>query len=384
LSAGFFVAAWPLTGSAQDSLRWSLVREIRFGNTSDVDPLSEISWVRVGADGRTYVFPARAHTESPPVDARYVHVYDANGALVTSFIRGGRGPGEVESVASVGLLGDTLWVWDHSLRRVSSFSLSGTFLSSWSYKLPDGPVGGRAIEQFADGSMVMFRPGFPYIKGNSTPLYPDLYYFTNRSSSRADTLYGVSRFASPIFAYEKSLYQVEDPFTDVPLILAARIGRPRILVVDRAVAKSNAPTAIRILAYEPGKKHTIVARVPYVPRQITRAAADSTLSAVAERQGRFWSGDWRSILKKVLSFPNYYPPVTNAFVGRDGSIWLAREGVGESVTWLVLDSSGKRRGSVSLPRERKILEADLDRLWVEEVNDDEGGVYVVRYRLVKR
>lgn len=88
-----------------------------------------------------------------------VHFFDAEGAAV-GFAGGvGDGPGEFRMVAGAGAMGDTIWAYDYSHRRLTYFDVDGELLSVHALEGEDAtlmPVG-RLGDGFLLGST--YRPG---------------------------------------------------------------------------------------------------------------------------------------------------------------------------------------------------------------------------------
>jgi hypothetical protein len=78
--------------------------------------------------------------------------------------------------------------------------------------------------------------------------------------------------------------------------------------------------------------------------------------------------------------PAFFPPVSAAVVGRDGTIWLrGPEAGGRTVEWTVLTPDGEPRARVRLPAASQVRHAAHDHLWAVE-HDADGVPFVVRYR----
>ncbi len=79
--------------------------------------------------------------------------------------------------------------------------------------------------------------------------------------------------------------------------------------------------------------------------------------------------------------PRFQPPISAMVAGLDGTLWLRREGLGtESVSWVMLDRSGRMVATFPAPTGLRILQARRGIVW--GVVEDEFDVpYVVRYRL---
>lgn len=83
-------------------------------------------------------------------------VYDAAGSLKAAFGRRGGGPGEFQGIGTMGFAGDTLWIYDARLRRVTRVASDGTVLRAepTPADIPvHDPGAGGAV-----GSIVIFTP----------------------------------------------------------------------------------------------------------------------------------------------------------------------------------------------------------------------------------
>lgn len=82
---------------------------------------------------------------------RELRVYGPDGSWRLTIGREGEGPGEMRSAGNLVLAGDTLFLADNQLRRLSAFRLDGAFLTSWPYPAVEG--GGQVLPtaRLADG-----------------------------------------------------------------------------------------------------------------------------------------------------------------------------------------------------------------------------------------
>ena len=69
-----------------------------------------------------------------------VHRFDRHGRWETTIGKEGEGPGEFRRPMAMGWLGDTLWVADRGLSRLSFFSPDGVFLRSLRFSIISGPA----------------------------------------------------------------------------------------------------------------------------------------------------------------------------------------------------------------------------------------------------
>src|SRR5689334_19461011 len=76
---------------------------------------------------QAYVGP-RGQIVVPLFEDRQLRIYDSTGARRARLGRSGAGPGEFGDFSSLGWKGDTMWVADGSLRRISYYSPGDSLL----------------------------------------------------------------------------------------------------------------------------------------------------------------------------------------------------------------------------------------------------------------
>jgi hypothetical protein len=109
--------------------RHRLVAELRIDGARE--EFARIRGFLVARDGRIVL---------PLEQERVIAVYSATGARLNRFGRAGSGPGEFQNLDArrLGWVGDTLWVYDGSQRRLSWFALNGEFLRAQPVAPPTG------------------------------------------------------------------------------------------------------------------------------------------------------------------------------------------------------------------------------------------------------
>jgi hypothetical protein len=168
---------------------WRAEETLRIGSVDDPDQaLVSIPEVSLGADGRIYVGQAR--------DLQ-IRVYSPDGRLLTRIGRKGEGPGELMSINSIGLRGDTLYVSDFRLQRLSFFAPDGTFLTSqqWaSTRIDGGAVRGGMATLVTGAPQVLLpdgsglsEPGLRISVSGAGPTRPPSVTTTPRMVVRATT-----------------------------------------------------------------------------------------------------------------------------------------------------------------------------------------------------
>jgi hypothetical protein len=85
-----------------------------------------------------------------------------------------------------------------------------------------------------------------------------------------------------------------------------------------------------------------------------------------------------------LQVPHYYPPVYSATIAQNGDTWLEVQTGSGLRTWLVLDSSGQRRATVTgAPPKFTLHHVTDDTAW-GVVTDDLDVPYVVGLTITGR
>lgn len=103
--------------SALEAPRGTAEEELRIGAVDDPDLVfSSVVALEVGHDGDIY---------SLHPDERMIRHWSANGELIGTIGREGDGPGEFRMPRTLGWSGDSLWIVDTSLSRISFFDRAG-------------------------------------------------------------------------------------------------------------------------------------------------------------------------------------------------------------------------------------------------------------------
>lgn len=86
--------------------------------------------------------------------SREIRIFDAAGRWLRNIGRDGEGPGEMRGPGFMTRAGDTLFVPDGQLGRLSAFRTDGAFLASWRYPSLEGRGRVMPSHRLADGSWV--------------------------------------------------------------------------------------------------------------------------------------------------------------------------------------------------------------------------------------
>ncbi len=126
---GFAIAILPCLAEAQLAPEfWSVSEELRIGSMDAPNySLTEVTDLTVGPAGQIYVAQDME---------KLIRVYDVRGKFVREIGREGLGPGEFQSVTTLGWKADSLWVVDWEQSRISFFDNAGAHLHTFRFEGP--------------------------------------------------------------------------------------------------------------------------------------------------------------------------------------------------------------------------------------------------------
>ncbi len=270
-----------------------------------------------------------------------VFAFDAAGAFLGSLGRRGRGPGEFQALATVGMHSDTLWVGDLLLGRITRFLKDG---SVWETITPSGtaaraqgiPGPGAYVKRSPEGSVIGSRL---QTMGQADP--------TGR---------------------ELEFWWCWDPTTEVVDTLISRQVRPHSSRVPVENLTTRMPEP---LGGSPGAMAAFERRMSSVPGGAARPPRGM------ERQ-----------IRRLMHVPEHHRTVWELRQGQYGAIWMSRGapydyGTHEGVTWLIaLDGFGPM-GYVNLDFRQRPLNVSPECVWLREPDPTQLTLgHVVKYRIV--
>lgn len=361
-----------------------LVLDREFGGMNDPTlELARVPLMAVGAHGELAV---------PLTTSRQVAVIDIESGEHRVVGRRGQGPGEFSRLSNVGFSGDTLWVVDQTLGRVTYFPADGS-----------GPVvsGARGVVERGEGFLVPL------------PLSPDLILSGRRMLSTGDG--GAQEIDG------QALFNMTAEWEERTGLAELRPGIQRLRLTHEGVSSVQLglhPFSVNpLFAYSPGVSSIVVARradeagTPIPAALVTRIGPDGdtifhvelppalaahrgpiareTVDAIVESWAtmpqlleRFPSAAViRSGVEEGLDPPDRHPPVTQLVLGIDGRTWVrGPDPWTGSVVWQVLDDRGTVVARARAGREIEGLAADDEGLW-GVVLDEFDVPTIVRYAL---
>ena len=318
-----------------------------------------------------------------------VHRFDHQGEWSGMIGREGDGPGEFRRPGAMGWLGDTLWVADHRLGRLSFFERSGEFVRSVQFGVVIGSTMLRP-QRVLSGGRIVSVPSVPVRFNGDIDSLPVLLLDEERTIQ--DTLawqavgkavVSVASQASDIRSGQRTM-SVRHPFDRRGLIAFDPMGRWVYLATWRSNAHGDSYLELLQIAAT-GDTSTAaelpLGRVSLAPRDIEtrvrrihRTLPESFRTVVSARE-------LTRIVRQQVSRPMETP--TDAMVaGHDGTVWFRKTSEETAVPeqWAAYRPGEGFIGVVRLPTAHFLLGVTGETIWT--VNWDELDLpTITRWRL---
>lgn len=277
-----------------------------------------------------------------------IKVFDKDGKFIRKFGQKGQGPGEIQSVSYINLIGEKINFWNRGNNRFSFYSIEGECIE----EIPTGKY--RPLEAKADSRGNIY--GYVLILGDKVTL--DLVKF-NREFQPTITI--TSR---------------EMPKTPPPSIL--------LELIHFHVLKDDYLVWGRTYAYE----FNILDSESRLIRQIKRDYSPIRVTKdnlIEEFKRRFPS---RKIPPKIPRIPDHFPkhfPVFENFICDDeGRIFVRtyERDLEDNVYYDVFDPKGRYFTRFSLPYEEKVSVVKKNKMYCLISSDEEGIPKIKRYEML--
>lgn len=358
----------------------TLVETLRIGNVDDPDTgFSQIRRVISNDDGRVYVLESQD---------RHVRVYDAAGALLRVIGGPGEGPGEFRSPFELGLVGDTLWVHDVSLHRLTLFTTDGELLRA--FTLPriqiepaPGIVGYLEAASVRSDGFLESMASIPVL----TDAQADSFYIPTVRFDTTGAIVDTIRMQRRGFSGQR-LIPVGGSMLGAPVL--GRFSRLEVNEGDHVFAiERPLATDVRegrfVVTHLDASGDTIFRRqFRYRPRPFEAAFVDSVIAARAASAERLIGVDAdaaAAAFRAAIEVPPWQSTINSARTGADTVLWLERDEGGIAARrWLLIAPNGDPVGSLEIPRNITVHWSRGDIVWAV-VRDDLDVQWLVRYQL---
>jgi hypothetical protein len=310
---------------------------------------------------------------------------------VTVFGRRGGGPGEFRNTHRTGWLGDTLWVADNGLRRVTLIRPQQQLGRLISYPLNISSLGKQLIGNdahyslsgvravYSDGTLLLQLTPQDFnasAVGVSPERFDLLMVRVDTAGVVRDQIARVSGQRHCIVAYKGNGFTGSVPIpycrVDVPEDVSPD-GGLIATVSDIHVDDKRGTYRITLIA---ASGDTLFSRQHnYAPIVIPRATADSALRA------RLASANPEQLVAvRSMALPPSFPPLRRLIVGTDSTVWLERWTVGPEHQFVVLNSLGVATAIASSGANQRLVVPSTREAWLLEDNEA-GEQSIVKVRL---
>ena len=351
-----------------------LTRDLRVdGYAAD---LSRVAYLVVARDGTIIV--------SQPQDATLLY-FATDGHLLGKFGRSGAGPGEFRRPITLGWVGDTLWVYDVDLLRLTLIFPSRQLLRTVRVPTGVGPRGSGTVPVPAmqppisarllpGGDLLALAPiyGFRQPKPYDQDLHnkDNIYVRISAEGTYRQLLLAYSVFGEQCnWGPRLHIPQCARPLQDF-----ADDGSTLVTVETNVTGVDHNSYHVTLMHITGDTLFS--RRFAFVGVPISKRVVDSIRARMLSRAT---AAEVRNAIRTV-PFPPVYPPVTQVRIGRDGTTWIGLRPTADGRPWIVLDAAGNKIGEVLLPPDVVLWVADRNTIWGVEWDADEMPS-IVRYQV---
>ena len=357
-------------------VEWQLRREGAIsGNGSGRAALSYVMTASRGPDGTLVV--------SQP-DANYLVLYDSTGKFIRTLGRSGRGPGEFSEISKWGWRGDSIWVYDRVLRRLTVLARNGGVVRDTSGLLGAGPDEAFAA-LLSNGAMLIRQHDFTAIDWRRAPAGTQLplsFRLEMPNGTRGPEI-GPFRMVTTTIAVEteakngaKATSFVPWLWQDNPLVGVSPNGAH--IVVVEAPYPTTSTGSFRVHTYAPTGQLVSSTASTFVATPITQAIRDSVNQLVGNR---LTTKILNTALQRAPKPPQWLRAFDRLVVLNDGTLWLRSPA--NTQRWFAVSTRGRIMAQIRVPAGGEILDGRGESVWVS-VPDDMDVPSIVRYKIDRR
>ncbi|HEX6036925.1 hypothetical protein [Longimicrobium sp.] len=303
--------------------------------------------------------------------------FDRAGRVLRTVGERGSGPGQFQFMGWMGLLpGDSVAVWDPSLRRLSIFDAAGKLGRMTTLRFTRGPLP-PVLGAFGDGTLLVADAGAPARSVPPGTAWRDTLVYLRVASNGeiADTL---GRFPGAEW-----------------YVAAGASGRVHSLPFGRqtvAAVRGNSfyvghGDLYEVAAFTADGTERVRFGRPFQPVNLAPQDIDAYQSTLVHMGGTPEERRERAREVREAPYPRSLPPYLSLQVDARGNIWVREpDSTGELYApshWSVFDSTGRWIATAQGPGRFKVLQIGPD--WVlGTVMDADDVAHVGFYKLVRR
>jgi len=296
----------------------------------------------------------------------------------------GEGPGKLVGPSHFGFKGDSLWVKDILLGRVTLFDpTSGAPRRTIAFATPTRSAGWAVLKPgtpLSDGTLLV-EPGVPADALTSGRVGQVPLLKVDESGTVRDTL-AWRNVRGEVMAIElrgNLSWSVRHPLPGSSLLAVDKLGD--VIYLAEGTAAGSDP-AFRLTAVSTSGD-TLWAREYERPRVRVRpsdldALADSAYEAMPSVHDRMSKSQFRDVYLQGVGALDFFPSIVRLVVSSEGTIWLRHEdGLGETAEWTAFDKRGNPTNRAVTPTVFTVHAITKTHMWGVE-RDGADIEYVVR------
>lgn len=347
--------------------------------------LSAEPWVELGGGGDAgFANPmeaARTRDGFVVADAGtgQLRFFDAEGRPTRNVGRTGRGPGEFQFLAWVGVLaGDSVAAWDASLRRMSIFGADGRYARDFAPRELSGSLPG-VYGVFDDGTLLVSTgvesAGAPPAERR---VWRDTVALL-RIGRNGEVLDTVASVPGP------ARYQVTGA-GGMPRTNSVPFGPNTYAAVHGQTAYLSTGDQYEIAVHGADGTPRMLIQKQVRPLRVTAANRESYAANMLQAGGTPEQRREREQMIRDAPYPPTMSPVTAMAAGAGGGVWVKEAQPPDTwdrfSRWSVFDAEGRWMATVETPGRFLVQQAGPD--WVlGQMTDADGTAHVRLYRLIK-
>jgi hypothetical protein len=363
------VAAFSVRAQSTSPVRVSAIGDPRY-------EFSTITAVTQSPDGaKTFV--------AQPLDGK-VLVFENDGSRVAALGRRGNAIGQFLGIESMGWLGDTLWVVDPRLRRVSWFDRGVRYLKADQLPLsPDSTLPSvRGYRVLRDGGVVVRVTAEVTTDTSASALIS----ISDGGGARVRTIHPL-KIANESFKISTEVYgkpgwiSGPQPLADSPLWASSEDGALVVVVERPAATAVRVTNQYRVILYGANGERLLQEHVQYSPKPIPAEYLEVLIAPYLRPTLTAPKSDLTAKrFMEALYRPATMPPVTDVIVSADSIVWIRREAIADTVVYDRVAAAGRRLSSLRFPAGAAVLWAKA-RLAIIRVVDAEDVPRLFVYQL---
>ncbi|MEP6834554.1 MAG: 6-bladed beta-propeller [Gemmatimonas sp.] len=360
------------------------VRDLVINPTEPGWELTNVSQIIGRDDGGIYALD--------PYDQN-VRVFGPNGELVRRLGRKGSGPGEFTNAVGMSFVHDSLFVFESSNNRVTTFANNGGAPETRTVLL--NPPGGGHLRSRTESGFLFSIDGSDELgnssNGSAGLVKSSAYVSTNDHGAKISLLLaGIT--TAPLLRYDIGVEHVKNSkygkvVSVQPLIQTSKTdvypdgsGLLLATVQSNGGLGGSSIKLVRINLHGDSmwSRSLPVATFPVTDRQMGQLV--DYLAAADMFKGVAYAGD-KQMIADSLRREKFWPPLRDIRIARDNSIWITLGGPPwEAVRYWRLSSTGVFQSIVELPARFRLLWADSDHVWGTRTTEN-FELTIERYRL---